>query len=62
MEFSLSGITERAGEGYSLTMTCPDNYQINVEHAIYGNEKGCASSDQSINLEDRSGHMVTYGR
>ena len=50
----LSGITERAWEGESLTMTCPDNYQINVEDAIYGNnEKGCAGSDQSTNLKDR---------
>ena len=52
--FFLSGITERAWEGESLTMTCPDNYQINVEDAIYGNnEKGCAGSDQSTNLKDR---------
>ena len=43
-------------------MTCPDNYQINVEDAIYGSEKGCAGSDQKTNLEDRSGHMVTNGR
>ena len=55
--------TERTGEGDSLTMTCPDNYQINVEEAFYGNhEKGCAGSDQSTNLEDRSGYMVTYMR
>ena len=64
MEFFLSGSnTERTGEGDSLTMTCPDNYQINVEEAFYGNhEKGCAGSDQSTNLKDRSGHMVTYMR
>ena len=55
MEFFLSGSnTEKAWEGASLTMTCPDNYQINVEDAIYGNnEKGCAGSDQSTNLKDR---------
>ena len=55
--------TEKAWEGESLTMTFPDNYQINVEEAFYGNhEKGCAGSDQSTNLKDRSGHMVTYRR
>ena len=64
MEFFLSGSnTEKAWEGESFTMTCPDNYQINVEEAFYGNhEKGCAGSDQSTNLEDRSGYMVTYMR